>query len=116
VTRLVVLTAASVAVIGFHSVALGEAPAPRDVPYGGTITLRVDATDVQRRIFRTHETIPVTPGVLVLQYAKWLPGNHAPSGPIDELAGPLISAGGKHLEWTRDPLDVYSFRVTVPMV
>ena len=61
-----------------------------------------------------HETIPVKPGPLVLQYAKWLPGNHAPNGPIDQLAGLLITAGGKPLPWERDPLDVFSFRVTVP--
>ncbi len=112
--RLVLLIAAVLAASGFQSVALSEAAAPRDVPYPGTITLRVDATDVSRRIFRVHETIPVKPGPLVLQYAKWLPGNHAPSGPIDQLAGPLITAGGQPLQWVRDPLDVYSFRVTVP--
>jgi predicted metalloprotease with PDZ domain len=106
--------AALLAMSGVHCVALAEAPKPQDIPYDGTITLRVDASDVTRRLFRVHETIPVKPGELVLQYAKWLPGNHAPHGPIDQLAGLLISAGGKAVEWLRDPLDVYSFDVTVP--
>jgi predicted metalloprotease with PDZ domain len=112
--RLCTLIAASLAASCCHSIAFGETPVPRNTPYEGTITLRVDATDVTRRIFRVHERIPVVPGALVLQYAKWLPGNHAPSGPIDQLAGPLITAGGKPLEWKRDPLDVYSFDLTVP--
>ncbi len=111
---LALLIAASLVASCFQSVALGDAPAPQDTPYSGTITLRVDATDVARRIFRVHETIPVKPGELVLQYAKWLPGNHAPSGPIDQLAGPLITAGGKTLDWVRDTRDVFSFHVTVP--
>ena len=96
------------------SVAANAAPPPRDIPYEGTITLRVDATDVVRRIFSVHETIPVQPGPLVLQYAKWLPGNHAPNGPLDQLAGLLITAGNQSVPWVRDPLDVFSFRLTVP--
>jgi len=114
VSRLFPLIAAALALSGLHRVALGDAPKPQDTPYEGTITLDVDATDVSRRLFRVHEIIPVKPGALVLQYPKWLPGNHAPSGPIDQLAGPLITADGKSVEWMRDPLDVYSFDVTVP--
>ncbi len=34
-------------------------PAPKDIPYPGVITLAVDATDLDRHIFRVHETIPV---------------------------------------------------------
>ena len=37
-------------------------PAPRDVPYRGTIQLSVDATDVARGVFTVAETIPVAPG------------------------------------------------------
>ena len=39
--------------------------APRDVPYPGTLRIEVDATDVERRIFRVHETIPVRGGEVV---------------------------------------------------
>lgn len=113
-SRSFLLIAAVLAASGVHCMALGETPKPQDTPYEGTITLSVDATDVSRRLFRVHETVPVKPGDLVLQYAKWLPGSHAPNGPIDQLAGPSITGGGKPVEWTRDPLDVYSFDVTVP--
>ena len=87
----------------------------RDVPYPGTLTLDVDATDTARGIFRVRETIPVTaPGPITLRYARWLPGNHAPTGPIEAVAGLRISAGGRPLAWRRNPTDMYAFDVEVP--
>ena len=90
-------------------------PAPRDIPYPGTVTLRVDATDLDHAIFRVRQTIPVAgPGPMTLLYPEWLPGNHGPRGPIDKLAGLRIEAGGKRVAWTRDPVDVYAFHLDVP--
>lgn len=90
-------------------------PAARDVPFPGTIDLTVDAIDVDRAIFRVTETIPVAdPGRLYLLYPQWLPGNHAPRGPIDDIADIAISAGGRPLSWKRDPVDVYAIAVDVP--
>ncbi|QMW22535.1 M61 family metallopeptidase [Sandaracinobacteroides saxicola] len=90
-------------------------PAPRDIPYPGTMTLAVDATDTARGIFRVTQRIPVpAPGPFTLLYPKWLPGNHAPRGQIEKLAGLTISAGGKTLRWERDPVDMYAFTVDVP--
>jgi predicted metalloprotease with PDZ domain len=89
--------------------------APRDVPYPGTIRLAVDATDVQRRIFRVRETIPVAgPGPKTLLYPQWLPGKHGPRGAVDKLAGLKITAGGRPVPWRRDPVQVYAYRVDVP--
>ena len=75
--------------------------APVDTPYpGGVIRLNVDATDLAHAIMTVHETVPVTgPGPIVLQLPRWLPGNHAPSGSIDKLAGLIITADGKRIEW-----------------
>jgi predicted metalloprotease with PDZ domain len=88
---------------------------PRDVPYPGVIQLSVDATDLQRKIYQIHETIPVAgPGPMVLLYPQWLPGNHSPSGPLDELGGLTITGGGKRIEWTRDPVSVFAFHINVP--
>ena len=59
---------------------------PRDVPYAGAITLEVDASDVTRGIFRVRERVPVAAaGPLTLLYPQWLPGKHAPRGPINLL-------------------------------
>ncbi len=91
-------------------------PAPQDVPYpAAAIQLSVDATDPAQGIMRVHEVIPVAkPGPLILLYPQWLPGNHAPNGPIDKFAGLTIQAGGKPVPWRRDPVAVYAFHVDVP--
>jgi len=90
-------------------------PAARDIPYPGVIELAVDASDVRQGIFRIRQRIPVAvAGDLVLLYPKWLPGNHAPSGQINKVAGLTITANGRTLEWVRDTLDVYAFHVDVP--
>ena len=90
-------------------------PAPRDQPYPGVLEVAVDATDLTHGIFSVRETVPLAaPGPVVLTYPRWLPGNHAPSGPIDKLAGLEITADGQPLEWTRDPVDVFAFHVTPP--
>lgn len=86
----------------------------RDADYPGTITLEVDASDLAHRLFRVHESIPVRPGSLTLYFPQWLPGNHAPRGAIDALSGLTIRAGERRLAWSRDPADVYAFRVEVP--
>ena len=98
------------------AVALDDAtPLPRDEAYPGTMKLHVDATDVERRIYRVEQTIPVTgAGPMTLLYPEWLPGKHSPRGAVSELAGLVIRANGEKLEWVRDPLDVYAFAVDVP--
>jgi predicted metalloprotease with PDZ domain len=90
-------------------------PAPRDVAYPGVITLKVDATDLERRIFQVRETIPVAAaGPMVLLFPQWLPGNHSPSGGLDKFAGLVIHVGGQRVEWVRDPVDVFAFHIVVP--
>jgi len=91
-----------------------EVPVPGSQPYPGTIVLKVDATDLNHQIFRMHETIPVKPGALTLLYPQWLPANHGPNGPLTQLAGLKLTANGKPVEWTRDPLQVHAFHLTVP--
>ena len=99
--------------LAVHS-AHAEVPPPADVAYPGTIAIDVDATDIAQRIFRVKQVMPVQTGPLTLLFPAWLPGNHAASGPIDKIAGLEITANGKHLDWKRDPLDVFAFHVDVP--
>ncbi|RYD56724.1 MAG: M61 family peptidase [Sphingomonadales bacterium] len=90
-------------------------PKPRDTAYPGTMTVHVDATNVQQGIFRVKQSIPVAKsGHMVLLYPKWIPGKHGPRGEIEKLAGLQISANGQRLEWKRDPVDVFAFHVEVP--
>jgi len=89
--------------------------APADVPYPGTVQVRVDATDVERHIFAIHETIPVRGGQpIVLLYPQWWPGHHSPVGRADLMAGLVLHAGGKRVEWVRDPVEVFAYHVNVP--
>ena len=85
--------------------------APKDHAYAGEIQLAVDATDTGRRIVHVHETLSGIGSDTVLFYPKWLPGTHAPEGPIDRIAGIRMTAKGAPVSWTRDPVDVYAFRV-----
>jgi len=78
------------------------------------IKITVDLTDAPRKILHAHMTIPVSPGPVTLLYAKWIPGEHMPDGPIDNLAGLFITANGQPLAWTRDDVNMYAIRVTVP--
>ena len=95
--------------------AFADVRALTDAVFPGEIALSVDATDIARGIFQVHETIPIAaPGPVTLLYPKWLPGNHAPSGPIDKLAGLTITANGQPVRWRRDPVDVYAFHVDAP--
>jgi predicted metalloprotease with PDZ domain len=90
--------------------------APQDTPYAaGAITLEIDATDVRRGIFRGHEVIPISgPGPITLLYPQWLPGNHAPRGPLNLFAGLEVRANGRVIPWRRDPVNVYAFHVDAP--
>ncbi len=78
------------------------------------ITLSVDLRDAPKKVIHAAETIPVTPGELTLVYPEWIPGEHVPSGPINNQAGLFISANGQPVRWERDPVEMFSYHVTVP--
>jgi hypothetical protein len=92
----------------------GGVPAPSGKPFPGEILLAVDATDTARRIVRVRQSIPAKAGPLTLLYPRYIPGMHAPNGPIDRLAGLSIQAGGKPLGWVRDTAEMHAFHLTVP--
>lgn len=90
-------------------------PAARDVDFPGVMMLKVDATDTQRAIYRVEQTIPVPQaGRMTLMMPAWLPGNHAPRGQIEKLAGLVFRANGRVLPWVRDEVNVYAFHIDVP--
>src|SRR2546421_4246490 len=78
------------------------------------IELSVDATEAPRKLLHAQLVIPAAPGPLTLCYPKWIPGEHAPTGPINDLSGLTLRAGGKPLTWQRDDVDLYAFHCTVP--
>src|SRR5262245_60980820 len=78
------------------------------------LTVRIDARDIARKHVHTDLTLAAKPGPLVLVFPKWIPAEHAPSGPLDSIIGLEIKAKGTRLDWKRDPLDMFSIAVTVP--
>jgi len=78
------------------------------------VTISVDATAAPRKIFHATLKIPATPGDLTLYYPKWIPGEHAPDGPVVDVAGLFFKANGQTLKWRRDLLDGFSIHVEVP--
>ena len=100
----VVLTA----VVSMMSVSLHAAPA---APH---ITIALDATDAPRKILHAQLTIPAAPGTLTLYYPKWIPGEHAPSGPVIDLAGLKFTGNGQLLKWRRALDDNWTVLVEVP--
>ncbi len=84
-------------------------------PESHPAVLQVDASQAWRGLLFVTETIPVKPGATnTLVYPKWVPGEHGPTGPIDELAGLRFTAGGRALPFHRDSARMYAFHVAVP--
>jgi len=78
------------------------------------MTLSVDATDAARNMIHSKLAIPVRPGLLTLFYPKWIPGEHSPTGPINDLVGLKLSAGGKPIAWRRDDIEMFAFHCDIP--
>ena len=47
-------------------------------------------------------------------YPKWVPGEHTPTGPLMQMAGLHVRAGGAEIPWSRDRVDMFAFHVDVP--
>src|SRR5689334_8059606 len=78
------------------------------------IRLDVDASEAPRSIFHVRETIAAKPGELTLFYPKWIPGEHSPTGTINDVVNLFFTANGQPLEWRRDDVEMFAFHVTVP--
>ncbi|RZI98458.1 MAG: M61 family peptidase [Brevundimonas sp.] len=94
--------------------ALPPIPAPQDRDYPGVIAIQADLTDLEHKIIRVRQTVPVTAGHLVLQYPKFIPGNHADTGPIQLVSGVTVTGNGQRIEWVRDTVDPHAFHLDIP--
>jgi predicted metalloprotease with PDZ domain len=74
----------------------------------------VDETQAPRKLAFVHEEIQVRPGALELSYPKWIPGEHGPTGPIQQFAVLRIRSGNTTLPWTRDPEEINTIHVNIP--
>lgn len=78
------------------------------------IRLEVDATDAARGIFHVRETLAAQPGEFDLFYPKWIPGEHSPTGPLNDVVNLYFTSNGQQLEWRRDPVEMFAFHVAIP--
>jgi predicted metalloprotease with PDZ domain len=78
------------------------------------IQITADLSEAPRKLYHAEVDIPVQPGPVSLTTPKWIPGNHRPTGPVDDITGVVFTANGKVLPWRRDDEDLYEFHVTVP--
>jgi predicted metalloprotease with PDZ domain len=100
--------------LGLLCIQLFLLSACRSIAQAPPILLHVDLSDAPRRLIHAHLQIPVKAGPLTLEYPQWIPGDHRPTGPIDNLAGLFIRANGQDLPWRRDDVDMYGIHLDVP--
>ena len=74
------------------------------------LSVNVDARETARGLLHVTQTLAAKPGTFALSYPKWIPGEHAPTGPNTDVAGLVIKAGNAVLDWTRDPVDMNTVR------
>ena len=77
-------------------------------------TLEVDGRAAPQHLLSARMRLPAGPGPLALVYPKWLPGEHAPVGRIEDVVGLVISVGGKPIAWVRDAEDMYQISCVLP--
>jgi predicted metalloprotease with PDZ domain len=78
------------------------------------IQVTADLSDAPRKLYHAEIDLPVKAGPVTLTTPKWIPGNHRPTGPVDDITGVVFTANGQVLPWRRDDVDLYQFHVIVP--
>src|ERR1700744_993580 len=78
------------------------------------IQITADLSEAPRKLYHAEVDIPVQPGPVALTTPKWIPGNHRPTGPVDDITGVVFTANGQTLPWRRDDVDMYQFHLTIP--
>ncbi|MFH0794410.1 MAG: M61 family peptidase [bacterium] len=80
-----------------------------------TLGLDVDGRELSRRLLHARIEIPAQAGEFVLWYPKWIPGTHAPMGPVENIGGLTIETpDGARLDWRRDDEELNRIRCKVP--
>ena len=79
-----------------------------------SIQLSVDASDAAKNILHVKETMSVKSGEFTLYYPKWIPGEHAPTGTLNNMVNFFVTANGKAIAWRRDDVDMFAFHLTIP--
>jgi predicted metalloprotease with PDZ domain len=78
------------------------------------VQILVDATEAPRGLLHARLVVPARPGELALFYPKWIPGEHGPTGPIGQIGGLRLRAGGQPIGWRRASEEMFEVRTLVP--
>jgi predicted metalloprotease with PDZ domain len=78
------------------------------------IRITADLTEAPRKLYHAEIDLPVKPGPNTFITPEWIPGNHRPTGPVEDITGVVFTADGKPLYWRRDDQNLYEFHVDVP--
>ncbi len=78
------------------------------------IIITADLTDSARKLYHAEIDMPVKAGPLEVTTPVWIPGNHAPNGPLADITGIVFTANGQVIPWRRDDVQLSAFHVNVP--
>ncbi|MGH6876230.1 MAG: M61 family peptidase, partial [Rhizomicrobium sp.] len=78
------------------------------------IRITANLTDAPRRLYHADIDLPVKAGPLALITPEWIPGEHRPTGPVQNIVGVVFTANGKTLPWRRDDVNMYEFHLDIP--
>jgi predicted metalloprotease with PDZ domain len=78
------------------------------------IRITADLTEAPRKLYHAEIDLPVHAGENAFTTPQWIPGNHRPTGPVEDITGVVFTANGQTLPWRRDDVDLYQFHVDVP--
>src|ERR1700722_11360012 len=78
------------------------------------IRITADLTDHARGVLHAHMQFPAKAGPLTLGYPEWIPGEHAPTGPLNQIIHLSFHGNGKVIPWQRDLVEIYNFHLDVP--
>jgi predicted metalloprotease with PDZ domain len=78
------------------------------------IRITADLTEAPRKLYHAEIDLPVKSGPNTFITPEWIPGNHRPTGPVEDITGVVFSADGKVIPWRRDDADLYEYHVDVP--
>ncbi|MBT9333261.1 M61 family metallopeptidase [Paracidobacterium acidisoli] len=101
-------------VLPFSLVLAASVAVPALAQSNEPIRITADLSDAPRKLYHAEVDLPVSPGPLTLTTPQWIPGNHRPTGPAEDITGVVFTINGKPIPWRRDDVDLYEFHLNIP--
>jgi predicted metalloprotease with PDZ domain len=105
---------AAVGTAGFSTAALAQREDRHNPAEKTPIRITADLSDGARHMYHAEIELPVKAGPATFITPEWIPGNHAPTGPVSQIVGVVFTANGQVLPWRRDDVNLYEFHVEIP--